>query len=553
LLFVIILFFCFPAKAENRVYERVYVHTDKDCYIAGEDIRLKIYVIDSHFQPSDLSKVGYVEICNTEKPLLQIKVALENGGGAGKIEIPTDIPSGIYQLSGYTRYMRNEGEKVFFQKQIAIVNAEQQTLELQRFELIEKPEPAYSTKPEAANVLIKTSQSEYGNREKVVLSIDHIPANTADLVISVSRNDTIAETPEINNQEWLKQVNATLPFSQQWTPEYEGHIITGRLAPEPQEKLSASVAFAGNDVRYFGGQINTQTNTVNFYTADLFGPQQIVTSAISPGYYDKVPYRIDLLSPFSESLPASLPVLPIYRNEGQLMERYLGVQMQKKIDSKTIDNFTQTPNDRTFQPVLSYDLDEYTRFNTISETILEFINKVSVIRMQDKRKISVYIDEEQRSSQRTLVLLDGIPVYDHQDILNYNPMYIKRINIYNECFTFGGNDFDGIVSFLTREGNLPFFQLSNESQLFNYDCPQLPSLFDAPDYSTQPAKNSRKPDFRHTLYWNPFVQFTTGQPVHLSFYTSDLCGLFKVAVEGITTDGEMVQGSINFQVATLSK
>ena len=104
LLFIISVFlsFCFSSKAEDQIRERVFVHTDKNCYVAGENILLKFYVINPDFHPSVLSKVGYVEICNTEKPWIQLKVALEKGRGAGKMQIPMDMPSGVYQLSGYT-------------------------------------------------------------------------------------------------------------------------------------------------------------------------------------------------------------------------------------------------------------------------------------------------------------------------------------------------------------------------------------------------------------------------------------------------------------------
>ena len=547
LLLAALLFFCFSVKAENRFFERVYVHTDKDCYIAGENVLLKFYVIDNRFQPSGLSKVGYVEICNTERPLMQHKVALEKGSGAGAIKIPANLPSGMYQLSGYTRYMRNEGENAFFGKQIAIVNAGQQLPDPKRFELVEKKDTIFAVKKESGNLSITTDQNEYHNRQQVNLSIDHIPANIASLVISVTGNDSIVFVPEINNSEWLKQVTDTFPFSGQWLPEYEGHIISGRIAPEPQEELLANIAFVGNDIRYFNGQANAPNGTINFYTAGIFGKQQIVTSAASL-QNNKVPYRVDLLTPFCEFLPVDLPVLQIYPREKQVMDRYIGVQIQEKAGNDFLYDLNQIPDYCTFQPVLSYDLDEYTRFATISETILEFVSKVQIIKVGDKRRISVLFKESQRFSPRTLVLLDGIPVYDHEEMIEYNPVHIKKINIYDERYMFGGRDFEGIISFLTKESNLPFFQLSNESQLYIYDCPQLPSLIKISDYSTDTAKNSKHPDFRHTLYWNPFVDFSAGQPVNLSFYTSDLCGEFKIKVEGITTSGKMIRGISYFQV-----
>jgi len=549
-----LLFFCFSLKAEDRVHERVYVHTDKNCYVAGEDILLKFYVINSNFQPSSLSKVGYIEICNTEKHWMQLEVALEKGSGAGKIKIPTDVPSGIYRLSGYTLYMRNEGESAFFSKQIAIVNVEEQVPDSNRFKLVEKfeniqsPEKRPSKENEAIHPVVKTDQSSYNNRSKVVLSLDDIPDNAADLVISVSRNDSIAKVPEINDEEWLTQVSDTFPFSRQWLPEYEGKIISGRFVPEPKEPLQSSLVFVGNDIRYFCGKEDTLNGTINFYTAGIFGKQQIVTSAVSLTY-NNVPYRIDLLNPFSDSLPCYLPVLQICPNEKQLMERYIGVQIREKMENDSLNNSIQLSRYCNFQPIKTYDLDQYTRFSTISETLLEFVYEVRVSKVEGKRRIKVFMNDGLGFNYgNTLVLLDGVPVYDHEDIFKYNPMYIKIINIYNEKFLFGSNFYEGIVSFVTREGNLPFFKLSDGSQLFNYDCPQLPPSFENPDYSIDSIKNSRKPDFRHTLYWNPFVKSTNGQPVNLSFYTSDLCGEFKVAVEGITTDGKIIHGASGFRV-----
>ena len=556
LLLLFVLFsFCFPARAENQIRERVYVHTDKDCYVAGETVWLKFYVITGDFRPSSLSKVGYIEICDTEKPQMQVKIALEKGSGAGKIKIPAEIPTGIYRLSGYTRYMRNEGEKVFFEKSIAIVNVGQQTSDPKRFEPVERYEnlPAAANESnEPNNLTIKTDQNQYGNRKKVVLSIENIPDNTAELVVSVAGSDSIAMVPKVNEQEWLKQVKDTFRLSREWLPEYEGHIISGNLVPKPpkeEQQLVSTLAFAGKEIRYFNGQINSQTGTADFYTAGTFGKQQIVTSVIS-STYDKVPYRLDLLSPFSESLPDHLPVLKIYPNEKQLKERYIGAQIQEKTDKASDNRPIQPANDSPFQPILSYDLDEYTRFGTIGETILEFISRVRVSKVGNSRKIRVFFEDEQRFNVgNTLVLLDGIPIYDHEDILAYNPMYIKKINVYDGRYFFGGENPECIVSFITRDGNLPFFQLTEGSQLFDYDCPQLPPAFEIPDYSNDEIRNSKKPDFRHTLYWNPLVELTKGRPIHLSFYTSDLCGEFKITVEGITADGKMIRGVSYFRVS----
>jgi len=552
---LIILFSNFSIKAEEKINERVFVHTDKECYIAGEDILLKFFLINNNFQPSVLSKVGYVEIIDTERPQMQLKLNLEKGHGAGKIRIPANTPSGVYLLSAYTQYMRNEGEKVIFKKQIAIINAEQQTSGTKRFELIEKTENLQNeeikqpVKKVSEDLIIKTNQNKYGNRKEVLLFLDNIPDNTADLVVSVSRNDSLALFPEMNRQEWLQQVKDTFRFSQQLIPEYEGHIITGRIIPETNDQqFQTSIAFAGKDIRCFMGQYNAQDETVKFYTAGIYGKQQVVTS-VNSVIYGPVPYRIDLLSPFCESIPDNLPLLQVYKNEKQLLDRYIGVQVQDKTYNDSFLNSLKLLNYCTFQPIKTYDLDEYTRFETISETILEFIPRLRVAKLKGNRLISAFYDENRQFSIRTLVLLDGVPIYDHEDILQYNPMYIKQLDIYDGRYVFGSEIYECIVSFITREGDLEFFQLSEGSQLLDYECPQLYSPLEIPDYSTDTTVNYRKPDFRHTLYWNPFVEFSKYQPVNLSFYTSDLCGEFKVTVEGITTDGKIIHGNSYFIVS----
>jgi hypothetical protein len=87
-----------------------------------------------------------------------------------------------------------------------------------------------------------------------------------------------------------------------------------------------------------------------------------------------------------------------------------------------------------------------------------------------------------------------------------------------------------------------------ESQLFEYDCPTLTETFDVPDYSDPAIKNSLKPDYRHTLYWNPFVKPENDKSATVSFYTSDLNGEFEIIVEGITSEGKMLCGYSRFQV-----
>ena len=117
--------------AQQQEYIRL--TTDKECYLAGEDIWLKVCVSDKDNQPSDISKVAYIEISDPQQVYAQAKIDLTHGMGNGRIRLPRTMHSGAFQLTAYTRYMRNWGEKAFQRQIIAVVNT-LQTAEDDRME-----------------------------------------------------------------------------------------------------------------------------------------------------------------------------------------------------------------------------------------------------------------------------------------------------------------------------------------------------------------------------------------------------------------------------------
>ena len=65
-----------------------------------------------------------------------------------------------------------------------------------------------------------------------------------------------------------------------------------------------------------------------------------------------------------------------------------------------------------------------------------------------------------------------------------------------------------------------------------------------PIYDNVEKKQNRKPDFRHTLYWNPSVK---GQHT-AEFYTSDLEGFYVAVLQGVTEDGKEIDLRWEFEV-----
>ncbi len=70
------------------------------------------------------------------------------------------------------------------------------------------------------------------------------------------------------------------------------------------------------------------------------------------------------------------------------------------------------------------------------------------------------------------------------------------------------------------------------------------SDFSSPDYSGISQKESRIPDFRNTLYWNPDVRTDAKGRAAVEFYTSDEPGDYKILVEGYSSDGRRASKTI---------
>lgn len=104
--------------------ERVFVHTDKNFYLAGEIVWFKLYMLNDGARPTSMqSRVAYVEIIDRGgKPAVQGKIKIDGKSGSGSFYLPLSLSTDIYSLKAYTSWMKNEGEPAFFEKQINIVN-----------------------------------------------------------------------------------------------------------------------------------------------------------------------------------------------------------------------------------------------------------------------------------------------------------------------------------------------------------------------------------------------------------------------------------------------
>jgi hypothetical protein len=123
-IYILLLCLIGPLLGSTQPLEKIYVHTDKDTYLAGEILWMKLYVVDAAtLRPQTLSRSAFVEILSDEqKPVLQARIALETGMGNGSFQLPFSLHSGNYILRAYTNWMKNASPDIWFQQHLVILN-----------------------------------------------------------------------------------------------------------------------------------------------------------------------------------------------------------------------------------------------------------------------------------------------------------------------------------------------------------------------------------------------------------------------------------------------
>lgn len=523
--------FAWSVMAQQQEY--IQIITDKDCYLAGEDIWLKVSVTHSDHQPAGISKVAYIEVSNPQQIYAQAKIELKDGVGSGRIRLPRTMNSGTFLLTAYTRYQRNWGEKAFSRQYIAVANTLQSAEEDQLVWTDSIP-----TLVAAESSQIRTDKKVYENRSRVKLSWEDLPECPAGITVSVVRKDyTLHELSQPVAPQSLPQ-----PDSYPWIAEMEGHIVTTQVTEGTPVLKTSRLACAGKDIRLFEGQAGEE-GKFTFYTYGLNNMQDIALNAVPMESEQKA--RMAIVSPFVEDLPKEVPPVHLCSTGEDMQERSIGMQLTPYMLQPT-ENGAATEPWFNFEPDITYNLDEWARFTTVRETFVEFVVGVRVTKRNGQNILQILSEDENRySSFKALALIDGIPIENHEQVLDFDARLLQYIHQYKGRFTFGGEIYDGIISMITHKGALSGLRLEESTTFLGYEFPQKDVRFPAPDYETEEKKLSRIPDFRHTLYWNAGIDVHNNE---MTFYTSDMKGTYVVNMKGYTKNGEFWSQQTEFTV-----
>ncbi|MBU3010870.1 hypothetical protein KO506_05620 [Polaribacter vadi] len=129
-----------PIQENNLLYEKVFIHTNKEKYSYNDIIWFKAYVVNKDNRASKNTTLLYVNLLDDKGNIIvSKKVFIKNGEGINQISLPYPINSKHYYIQAYTNYMRNFSENYFIKK-INIINVKSKSFKEDNFDIELFPE-----------------------------------------------------------------------------------------------------------------------------------------------------------------------------------------------------------------------------------------------------------------------------------------------------------------------------------------------------------------------------------------------------------------------------
>lgn len=424
---------------------------------------------------------------------------------------------------------------------------------------------------EKSSFSINTDKQKYGNREVVKLSISK-PSNLNDVSVSISKAGLVKSNPNIkpnylnstffNTIENLCSDHIRLndllicfnPLEQflsrskddLFLPELKDEIIFGTLKDsktlKPLSNVTLAAGFVSDNPQLY---LHTTNDDGQFlFEVNEYGVNEMV---IQPFKGLDIDYTIDLEDVYSSDYGyKSEPFVLSETEANTIAECITNMQIESLYEGYAKPIYRESIQQKTgafYGDVnFSVSIEKFIDLPNMEEIIHEIIPMV-VVRKENKQKRIFVIDEgnKQIENKNMVVLVDGIPIYNHESILKIRPNNIEKIDVVSLNYFKNDQNVGRVLSIFTKSNKLEGIEFDQGIFRQEQDCYRELYQFIGPNYGQLDETQKRIPDYRNMLYWNPNLSFDKGNYADLTFYTSDESTSYQVVVEGINEFGSVVR------------
>ena len=532
--------------------EQVYLHSNATMVFVGEYMYYTLYCLKENTgQLSNVSKVAYIKLVNQDKEVvLNYKIKLENGIGDSNFFIPSSIPSGNYKLLAYTQWMLNNGRNYFYSKDITILNpytSDQAVFRPQATDTVpEKVQQDLNEHSIRPSLAISLNQSQYGTREQVSLKIEPYPGqeSAGTYSISVKKVENLEEKVNRTALDFSKSYPKKQSLKQQILPELRGELLKGKFSVPDSVDMGNGPTIIGASFpgeNYLFKTATPDNNGIFYINVDEdYSSDDLFLQVISKNNAD---YGINIEN--EEEIDVEQLQFKSFKldkeMEAIIKERSIYNQIENAYYSSKPDTILIENRNARFYgaATMIYPLDDYTRFSTIKETIVEVVEHVWIQNnSNDEPEFHVRpLPPNLDSGELPLIFIDGILVQDAQKLLDLPAARVESISISRNKHFYGNKTFQGVVDVSTFKSDYYTYYYSPNIKTHELFKPNGGKQYFQQSYEGDlKEKYKRLPDFRYQLLWLPKFKFK-GTEENVSFYSSDIKGTFEVSLEGFTKNG----------------
>ena len=524
--------------------ERCYLSLDRRVYVAGDNIWCSAFCLDAEGKLSAASGICYVEIASSHSTAVTAKIALVDGRGAGVIPIPLNVPTGNYRIFAYTALERCESDFKPYEHagEIAIYNTGSSARVPGGVKVVEGPVPA-------------SGQGESSRPGLVTLACDGealniIAADSASVSVSIWHDDGLPAPAPFNACDFKALLPMAAAYSAEAVPEFDGEVITAFISGAAAARVKddptavAIVSSPGSAGDTYLSDIDADGRVV-FKTNNIYGHRDLVCEIMgNQGGYDCTFVPEDK---FLRTKVETSRLLLSSEYAPQLVERSLAMRTERNAD--TLYEFMPKRENLILnhEDMLVYHLDDYTRFPTVQDIIIEIIPELRVRRdASGARELRMVFKDAHTwhpaFSHNVMALLDGVPVTDLDHLLSFDAMLLSDIQLYPYTYSFGGKVYEGVANFVTTKGDISSLAFDRGVRIVDFDGASYPVA-----YTCEGLAGSDS-DLRQLLYWHPVVSLSRGTASRIVFRAPSYGGKFRAVVDGFTVSGIPVHEEISFSL-----
>ena len=556
--------------------EKIYVHVNASLLFTGEYLLYSIYCLDgTSLKPSPISKIAYVALIGEDmSSVFKQKLRLEHGRSQADFFVPTSVPSGNYKLIAYTQWMKNFGPALFFKQDITIINPYQSdqavflndTRDSLLSRTISTAKETYGDNGENVeawtNGMLKMALNgkEFRTREEIRLNLERLTDDEKEmhLSISVRKIDSLPKAKRM----LATAISGSSANSSQFfvndemagiIPELRGDLISGKVmdknTSKPVEDMGVSLSLPKNE-SHFQTAFTDKNGSFHFSLNGAYQNERAILQVLADSSAN---FEINMLEmpkmDYSEVTFHKFQLTPTM--EDYILERSVQNQIENSFFSVKPDTVQSNVTGEPFflKNSLVYDLDDYTRFPTLRETVVEITDHLWTTKNSKGAPIfKVRMNPPYRESDKSpLLIVDGIHVQDQESMMEFNAKLIKKIKIGRDRYVIGKQVYEGSISIETKDEPYTPASKNNAMTSLPLFTPEPIKNYYRQRYDQVDSTNFvRIPDYRTQLLWCPKIILKASKT--FSFYTSDVTGEFEIIVEGFTSDGKAISLKENVSI-----